>query len=988
MKKGAHYLALAMALTVMTGGMKAGATLPEEKSTAESMYGPLEKITVIDAVYGNLNGGLAEIQAIPTGYTTVSVPSVSTVSITSSGTSKWFKFTAPESKRYAMKAISNGLDTDGVLYNSAGTKLASSNDGRVMHNQKDTHISEVLTAGNVYYVEMKLKSTTPTGSFQMYLYEDDCPDGIYNAIALENQQVSTRTGVINYAQDRDMYTFTPSVSGSYMLSASGDISLITSVYASDRSLISAGAAGTASAATVELTAGTLYYVEVRGGNASVTGDYRVNVLYRGSVTNMTAPSNRTVTLSQSEGTKVFSFTPAVTGRYTARARSNGLSIAGYLFDSSGRWLATSQKGRVLYDNLNDFNLYEELQAGQTYYIAVKGWSSTSTGSFGLYLYQDDCTGGSYYPTPLSVGTAHSGKIEYAYDSDMYQITPDFSGTYTFNAGENMTGTLYNSSRQQIKTSAGSFTESLTGGQSYYFEIRHSVSNGTGNYQARVSLTQPTGFGVLAEGGSATASGSVGYRLTPSQARTYTVSAVGAETGKLYTADGQEIDSFSPGETTMTRELSTDVYYAYFTGSNMNVVYYGDDAGNELSRAHALTLDQIFSGQIEIAGDRDVYSFTPQISGTYLFGTDQSSGMNGTLYRSDGTAVATDNNGGECMISADLIQDQTYYLSLEGQQSGDGYQVGVSLPIISVTGAASMADNTASVQITEAGERKVFRFVPAESGIYTVKSLADQTAWGGLYQFLGGSIQEETGFAMTRELTAGATYYISTGYTGIQAGSYTVAAYRDDYSDKIGEGCTAFTGSVNGVINHAADVDVFRWIPEESGFTTVNCGNLTAVLRDSSGAALAQSEGGILQYSIQSGTTYYLELSGATGNYSVTAATAAGGVPVTAAAGEIVDMSCHVEWESAITSTYTVAFRADEFEICDLCGFTYAKETTAGLTAGGVTVLSVTPRADGTVAVTFRTNGLNGYWLKKTANLVRLKAKKTGTFVIDASVERT
>ena len=164
MKKGAHYLALAMALTVMTGGMKAGATLPEEKSTAESMYGPLEKITVIDAVYGNLNGGLAEIQAIPTSYTTVSVPSVSTVSITSSGTSKWFKFTAPESKRYAMKAISNGLDTDGVLYNSAGTKLASSNDGRVMHNQKDTHISEVLTAGNVYYVEMKLKSTTPTGS--------------------------------------------------------------------------------------------------------------------------------------------------------------------------------------------------------------------------------------------------------------------------------------------------------------------------------------------------------------------------------------------------------------------------------------------------------------------------------------------------------------------------------------------------------------------------------------------------------------------------------------------------------------------------------------------------------------------------------------------------------------------------------------------------------------------------------------------------------
>ena len=214
--------------------------------------------------------------------------------------------------------------------------------------------------------------------------------------------------------------------------------------------------------------------------------------------------------------------------------------------------------------------------------------------------------------------AYSGKIEYAYDSDMYQITPDFSGTYTFNAGENMTGTLDNSSRQQIKTSAGSFTESLTGGQSYYFEIRHSVTTGTGNYQAKVSLTQPTGYASLSEGGSVTASGSGLYRLTPVQARTYTISVSGAETGKLYTADGQEIDSLSPGETAITRELSADVYYAYFTGSNMNVMYYGDDVGNELSRAHALTLDQIQSGQIEMTGDRDVYSFTPQYSGTYFF----------------------------------------------------------------------------------------------------------------------------------------------------------------------------------------------------------------------------------------------------------------------------------------------------------------------------------------------------------------------------------
>lgn len=51
------------------------------------------------------------------------------------------------SKKFAMKAISNGLDTKGYLYNSAGTQIATSNYGKVMHNYKDTHIYENLTAG-------------------------------------------------------------------------------------------------------------------------------------------------------------------------------------------------------------------------------------------------------------------------------------------------------------------------------------------------------------------------------------------------------------------------------------------------------------------------------------------------------------------------------------------------------------------------------------------------------------------------------------------------------------------------------------------------------------------------------------------------------------------------------------------------------------------------------------------------------------------------
>lgn len=1000
--------------------------IQQQQDTGERETGitAIGDMYAVDHMYGlsQINGSIGDVSlmAIPSSYTTVSIPSTQTVTISSSGTSKWFRFTAPESKRYSIKAVSNNLDTHGFLYNSAGTLLSSSNDGRVMHNQKDTNISEILTAGNVYYVEVQLKSSTPTGTFSMYFYEDDCPDGTYNAVELEEVGVSTKEGVINYSNDRDMYAFTPPVSGNYTICAQGDVSLVASLYnSSNRTLMTKGSASTASNFTYNLTAGTVYNIEVRGNSYTATGDYRLNVIYKGNVSSVSASSTSSVSISQAGGAKVLSFTPSTSGRYTMLARSNNLKTGALLFDSSGRWLASSFQGRVLYANGYDFNLCEVLTAGKTYYIGTRMLELDSTGNFSVDVYQDDCTGGAYYPNPLSIGTTLNGVINYSYDSDMYQVQPEFSGTYTFTPGQNMIGTLYNSSRTQLATtgtSSTSFQYTLTAGQSYLFEIRHRQSSGTGNYQAKVSLQSITGSVSLSEKTTkfvslSGAGKSAYYKITPSQSKKYSIYLDGIHQGALYSSEGAIITEFnqmlSSSMASVTTQLTGGQSYYIKAGpvaasSTVSARYFGDDIGGTPEEAESLTINQIVQKQIDDVQDTDVYSFVPSSSGVYLFGTDQSQGVTGKLYNQSKTVVASDTNGGECVISASLTSGQTYYLELESHQQATGsYQLGVSQSAVSVNNAVNLTDESASVSITSGGSKKVFRFVPETSGVYTVKGISSSDTQGGVYNFLGGVVDTNDDgsisgnaddFCMMVSLTAGNTYYLSAGYASSTAtGSFTMAVYQDDYFDGRSSSCTALTGSLNGVINHTNDKDVVKFTASENGIHQFQINGALGTLYQSDGTMLAESSGGTIAASLQNGTTYYLEMKagsqGNTGAYTVTVQTDVGATFIPTVMNEIVDFECGVSLENALTTTYSISFKSSEFEIYDLCGFTYERETQAGVTAGGVTIQSVVEGTDGTTNVTFQTTGISGMFVTKTANIVRLKAKQTGTFMVQCTVQR-
>ena len=103
-------------------------------------------------------------------------------------------------------------------------------------------------------------------------------------------------------------------------------------------------------------------------------------------------------------------------------------------------------------------------------------------------------------TNIQVGTSYSGNINYAGDVDFFKFTPTVSGTYVVaSSGSTDTyGYLYNSSGTELASnddSNGSLNFSipynLTAYQTYYINVRHFSSSGTGAYGLLV--TAPTVF---------------------------------------------------------------------------------------------------------------------------------------------------------------------------------------------------------------------------------------------------------------------------------------------------------------------------------------------------------------------------------------------------------------------------------------------------------------------------------------------------------------
>ncbi|MBC2581761.1 S8 family serine peptidase [Clostridium sp. DJ247] len=188
----------------------------------------------------------------------------------------------------------------------------------------------------------------------------------------------------------------------------------------------------------------------------------------------------------------FKFTPIFSGTYII-GTTGTTDTYGYLYDSNQNQLAYNDDSN---GSLN-FSISYSLIANQTYYIKVRHWSSSGTGSYSLAV--KDSVGNDFNSaTVIQAGSNISAAIEYAGDFDFFKFTPTVSGSYTIcTTGTTDTyGYLYDVNQNQLAynddsngTTNFTIRYALIANQTYYIKIRHYYSFGTGAYSFSISQVQ-------------------------------------------------------------------------------------------------------------------------------------------------------------------------------------------------------------------------------------------------------------------------------------------------------------------------------------------------------------------------------------------------------------------------------------------------------------------------------------------------------------------
>jgi len=200
------------------------------------------------------------------------------------------------------------------------------------------------------------------------------------------------------------------------------------------------------------------------------------------------------------GTSYYKFTPSSTGAGSYKLAIGSLSISDswsssssvitYLYSDSGYSTSTQLDSESCLASCTLNFDYAGLDNGSTYYLKIYGYGK---GTFSLTVSQGGSEGSVNNPVALTLGTAHSGKVEgtSSYGKSYYKFTTADSGdagshTLTMTNSDSMDCDLYSdsgfttlvsSSRNDCTagtTLSKSFTNSsgggLTKGATYYLRI--------------------------------------------------------------------------------------------------------------------------------------------------------------------------------------------------------------------------------------------------------------------------------------------------------------------------------------------------------------------------------------------------------------------------------------------------------------------------------------------------------------------------------------
>lgn len=638
-------LSALLAMLMVFGGVAAGAMQVNANEPASTQQEPLPTIE------GEEPLSTVVAQSAPSSYTIMSAGTNYTASISPAGTIRYFRFTASSTGTYAF--ISSGsADAYGYLLDAAGNQITYNDDNGTDRNFR---ISYSLTQGSVYYLKVKLYSSSATGSFTVRVDLQQAWPPSYTTMNLNtNYSASISTGgAVKY------FRFTPSASGTYTFSSTGSSDSCAYLLNSSGSTLAYdddSGAGTNFSLSYSLTGGSTYYLLVRMYSSSATGSFTVTVTtaWPPLYTTMVANSNYTANITMAGDAKYYRFTPTVSGTHVFTSTGSA-DPYGYLLNSSGTQLACNDD----YNGRN-FQISYNLTANQVYYLKVRHYGSTTTGSFNVSVATPTP---SWPPSPcttMSLSSSYTANITTAGDSKWFSFRPSTSGTYYFESAGSVDpyGYLYNASRSLLASnddySGRNFRVSynLTANTTYYLNARLYSNTATGSFTVSVKTPtvrvtfNPMGGTVSPTYKDVTPGDTYGTLPTPTPAVSSGLSFLGWFT--------------SP--TGGTRITSSSYVSAYATDHPLYAQW-----GWPPASYTTISAGSSYTANITPAGKVLYYRFTPSSTGIYNFTSTGSLDSYAYLLDANGNQLTYNDDGGSnynFLISYNLTSGTTYYLKVK------------------------------------------------------------------------------------------------------------------------------------------------------------------------------------------------------------------------------------------------------------------------------------------------------------------------------------
>ncbi|KNY26721.1 hypothetical protein [Pseudobacteroides cellulosolvens] len=572
------------------------------------------------------------------------------------------------------------------------------------------------------------------------------------------------------------------------------------------------------------------------------------------------------------------------------------------------------------------------------YLLLFLFNQSFISSNSVFAYVDDHGNDTSTATLIQIGQEIEGMIDAAGDVDYFKFIPSLSGYYSIEStgSTNVVGGLFNDINNNIKSDNDSGYGSnfymacyLESNKCYYVRASNYSYSGTGAYGIKLTQlpddyrNEPNLGGVVPVDNET--SGNLDYpcdidcfKFTTINAGPYIIESTGLIDlyGSLTNVSGSSVPTYYANDISSIDKnfrikvtLAANTIYNVYVRHNsvdkdatgigaytLKVITGVDDHGNNSALSTNLILNQEIPGNIETGGDIDYFKFVPGTSGYYAFESSGSTDVEGRLYDSLNSLIASDSSygiGNNFDIVKYLESNKTYYLRVIHYLSS-----GIGVYGIKVTSLMddyrNEFENASSVvigsqtngEINYVGDFDIFKFTTQVTGPYIIQSSGTTNLTGSITNTVGSSISAyiqndinstDKNFKIAVTLEANKTYYVQVRHNnggdrdnpGTGRYSLSVSNGSDDHGNSIMSATYFEIGQdTQGNIETGGDIDYFKFVPNASGyygFESTGSTNVDGWLYDYLNTVIASDSSygignnfSIIKY-LEANKTYYLRV---------------------------------------------------------------------------------------------------------------------------------